>query len=98
MTDEEVIAKTADFVKSELKDAEGGHDFSHVERVLNNAKTIARTEPANPFIVEIAALLHDIADSKFNAGDETIGAENAKSGDIDHLNPVESDHPLSGAN
>lgn len=78
MTDQEVIARTAAFVKSELKDAEGGHDWWHIERVGKNALTIAKTEPANLLVVELAALLHDIADSKFNNGDETIGVEKAQ--------------------
>jgi uncharacterized protein len=77
MTDKEIIAKTAAFVKSELKNAEGGHDWWHIERVRKIALTIAKTEPADPIIVEISALLHDIADSKFNSGNETIGVEKA---------------------
>jgi uncharacterized protein len=77
MSDQEIIEKTAAFVKSELKNAEGGHDWWHIERVWKNAKTIAQTEPVNLFVVELAAILHDIADSKFNGGDETIGVEKA---------------------
>ncbi len=77
MLEEETIAKTASFVRSELQEAEAGHDFSHIERVWKTAKTIARTEPSNLFVVELGALLHDIADSKFNSGDETIGVQKA---------------------
>lgn len=78
MSNQEIIEKTAVFVKNELKNAEGGHDWWHIERVRKIALTIAKTEPADPFIVELGALLHDIADSKFNDGNETIGVEKAK--------------------
>ncbi|MCX6268842.1 MAG: HD domain-containing protein [Bacteroidetes bacterium] len=77
MTDKEIIAKTAAFVKFELNDAEGGHDWWHIGRVWKIARTIAKAEPASMFIVELGALLHDIADSKFNNGDETIGVRKA---------------------
>lgn len=77
MSNEEIIVQTAAFVKSELQNAEGGHDWWHIDRVWKNAKTIAKTEDANPFIVELSALLHDIADYKFNNGDETIGIDKA---------------------
>jgi uncharacterized protein len=69
----EIINKTIDFVKQTLKDAEGGHDWHHIERVYRNAKTIAETEDAEILVVELAALLHDIADPKFHNGDEEIG-------------------------
>ena len=77
MTNQEIIGKTATFVKSELKHAEGGHDWFHIERVLNTARTIAQTEPVNLLIIELGALLHDIADHKFNDGDESIGIRKA---------------------
>lgn len=78
MTEEQIITKTIQFVKKELKDAESGHDWFHINRVYKNAMTIAKEEDANVFIVEVAALLHDIADSKFNNGDENIGPNKAK--------------------
>ena len=68
----DIIKKTIDFVKVTLKDAEGGHDWHHIERVYNNAKNIAETEDADILVVELAALLHDIADPKFN-NDEDKG-------------------------
>lgn len=77
MTDQEVIEKTATYVKSELKDAEGGHDWWHIERVRKIALSVAKAEPASLLVIELGALLHDIADSKFNNGDETIGVEKA---------------------
>lgn len=68
-----LIEQTVNFVKSHLYDAEAGHDWFHVERVWKNAKLILQTEEANREVVELAALLHDIADSKFHHGDEEIG-------------------------
>ncbi len=68
-----IINRTIDFVKHTLKDAEGGHDWFHIQRVFNNAKLIVKTESADDLIVSLSALLHDIADSKFHDGDETIG-------------------------
>ena len=78
MTDQEIIEKTIDFVKQELQTAEGGHDWWHIERVWINAKKIAQSESVNLFIVELGALLHDIADHKFNEGDESIGISKAR--------------------
>ncbi|MCF4100757.1 HD domain-containing protein [Gillisia sp. M10.2A] len=79
MLQEEVIQNTIRFVKDTLKDAEGGHDWFHIQRVLNNAELIAASEEVNMFIVKLGALLHDIADSKFHDGDEYIGPETARS-------------------
>jgi uncharacterized protein len=73
MDQEKIIANTITFVKKELKDAEGGHDWFHIERVFKNTILISREEKVDVFIVSLAALLHDIADPKFYNGDETIG-------------------------
>ena len=70
--DSQIIKATINFVKSELKNAEGGHDWFHIERVYNNALLIAKNENVDIMVVSLAALLHDIADPKFNNGDETI--------------------------
>lgn len=72
-----LIDNTVQFVRETLKNAEGGHDWWHIHRVWTNAKLIAQTEKADPLIVELAALLHDIADSKFHTGDEEIGPRTA---------------------
>jgi uncharacterized protein len=69
---EDIITKTIDFVKTQLQDAEGGHDWFHIERVWKNAQNIAKGEQCDQEIVALAALLHDIADSKFHSGDETV--------------------------
>ncbi|MEC7781899.1 MAG: HD domain-containing protein [Bacteroidota bacterium] len=69
-----LIEKTSDYVKKTLLEAEGGHDWFHTLRVYKNALNIAKGEDqADVVIVALGALLHDIADSKFNKGDERIG-------------------------
>jgi uncharacterized protein len=65
------IQQTVDFVKEKLHGAEAGHDWFHIERVWKLSKKIAGKENADLLVVELAALLHDIADPKFHNGDET---------------------------
>ncbi len=78
MTQGQQISATIDFVKETLKNAEGGHDWFHTLRVYNNALLIAKNETVDKFIVALGALLHDIADSKFHDGDETVGPKVAR--------------------
>jgi len=66
------IDKTVEFVKKQLEGAEAGHDWFHIERVWKLSKKIAATENCNGEVVELSALLHDIADPKFHNGDETL--------------------------
>ncbi|UKB83044.1 HD domain-containing protein [Chryseobacterium sp. MEBOG06] len=66
------INKTIEFVKEKLEGAEAGHDWFHIERVWKLAAKIAETEDCDREVVELSALLHDIADPKFHNGDETI--------------------------
>lgn len=73
-----LIDTTKDFVKQQLKNAEGGHDWFHIERVYNNAMLIAKGEECDITVVQLGALLHDIADSKFHNGDETVGPKVAR--------------------
>jgi uncharacterized protein len=73
-----IIQETTDFVKKILSDAEGGHDWWHIYRVWKLSKHISQTEEVDMFIVELGALLHDIADSKFYNGDEEIGPRKAR--------------------
>lgn len=73
-----LIDSTIAFVKEELRDAEGGHDWFHVERVYKNALQINKSEKGDEIVVSLGALLHDIADSKFHQGDETIGPQKAR--------------------
>lgn len=69
---EKMIDKTVEFVKQKLEGAEAGHDWFHIERVWKLSLKIAATEKADPTVVALAALLHDIADPKFHEGDETL--------------------------
>jgi len=78
MTDIKLIQKTIEFVKATLNDAEGGHDWFHILRVYNNAKLISKNEHVDTLVVALGALLHDIADSKFHNGDDTIGPKIAR--------------------
>ena len=105
MSDQEIIEKTVAFVKSELQNAEGGHDWFHIERVWKNAKTIALAESVNLFVVELGALLHDIADHKFN--DERDGIRKVRGflenllvdeTTIDHVLKIMSNISFKGGN
>jgi uncharacterized protein len=73
----EVIRRTEQFVKDTLGKDSTGHDWWHIERVRNNAVNIANSErqPNDLFVVQLAALLHDIADWKFNGGDLNKGSK-----------------------
>jgi uncharacterized protein len=78
MNHSDIINKTILFVKEKLENAEGGHDWFHIERVYKNALSIADGEDCDANVVKLGALLHDIADSKFHYGDETIGPKIAR--------------------
>lgn len=78
MNTTDLINNTILFVKQKLENAEGGHDWFHIERVYKNALLIAKEENCNLQIVQLGALLHDIADSKFHDGDESVGPKVAK--------------------
>lgn len=73
MNKPQIIRNTRNFVKETLHNAEGGHDWFHIQRVVKNANEIAVGEEVDHFVVELGALLHDIADSKFHDGDESVG-------------------------
>src|SRR3970040_2269159 len=94
MNNTDIISKTITFVKNKLDDAEGGHDWFHIERVYKNAMLIAQNEACDLTVLKLGALLHDIADSKFNGGDESVGPrtartflelENVEQATIDHV-------------
>ncbi|WP_108423871.1 HD domain-containing protein [Flagellimonas amoyensis] len=78
MNNEALLEKTIQFVKETLHDAEGGHDWFHIERVFNTSKMLLQHESADALTVQLAALLHDIADPKFHQGDESIGPKIAR--------------------
>ena len=69
---------TINFVKEKLEGAEAGHDWFHIERVWKLSKKIAEKEGGNLEVIELSALLHDIADPKFHNGDETLALKISK--------------------
>jgi len=74
-----IIERTAEFVKKRLKKEPTGHDWWHTKRVWKLALKIAKREKgADLFVVQLAALLHDIADHKFYGGDDTLGPQLAE--------------------
>ena len=78
MNQKKNIDQTIRYVKGVLSGAEGGHDWWHILRVWNLSKHIAESEEVDSYVVELGALLHDIADSKFHDGDEELGPEKAR--------------------
>lgn len=107
MSQDVLIKNTIAFVKHELKNAEGGHDWFHIERVYKNALLIAKQEQVDTLVVALGALLHDIADSKFHNGDETVGPkvareflfkENADSYVIEHVIKIIENISFKGGN
>jgi uncharacterized protein len=102
-----IIDQTILFVKQQLQDAEGGHDWFHIERVYKNAILIAQEEVCNITVVKLGALLHDIADSKFHDGDEEIGpkiaqkfleSENVSEEIIEHVIQIIQNISFKGGN
>lgn len=75
---EEVIEKTREFIKGKFDGEGSGHDWWHVYRVWKNAFAIGKEEKANMYVVQLGALLHDIADYKFHKGDFTAGPKAAR--------------------
>ncbi|NMH28339.1 HD domain-containing protein [Flavobacterium silvaticum] len=105
--DQSLIQNTVHFVKSKLEGAEAGHDWFHMERVWKNARLICESENANLEIVELGALLHDVADSKFHDGDETVGpkvarefleSQNANPETINHVVAIIENISFKGGN
>lgn len=78
MEKKQIIKQTAEHIKDLMSGESSGHDWWHVYRVWNNAIFIGRQEKADMFVVELAALLHDVADWKFNNSDTSIGPRLAK--------------------
>lgn len=102
-----LIENTITFVKATLANAEGGHDWFHIERVYNNATHIAKGEPVDELVVALGALLHDIADSKFFNGDETVApkmatefliSQNCDSAVIEHVVQIIKNISFKGGN
>ncbi len=59
-----LLNQITDYVTQQFDQVEAGHDMSHIYRVLKNALLINETENGNAFLIEAAALLHDICDEK----------------------------------
>ncbi|XOL40487.1 putative protein YedJ [Aequorivita nionensis] len=104
---EEIIQNTINFVKEELQNAEGGHDWFHIERVYKNALLISESENVDKTVVSLGALLHDIADSKFYNGDESVGprkagqflkSQNISEETIDHVVKIIENVSFKGGN
>lgn len=102
-----VIENTINFVKKQLENAESGHNWFHMERVYNNALLIAKEETCDLEVVQLAALLHDIADSKFHDGNETVGpkvarafltSENVSEATINHVVLIIENISFKGGN
>ena len=107
MNTNQLIERTSAFVKQQLADAEGGHDWFHIERVYKNSLLIAKTESVNLLVVQLGALLHDIADSKFHDGDESVGpkvafdflsSENVDQDIIEHVIQIIKNISFKGGN
>ncbi|NQV23191.1 MAG: HD domain-containing protein [Rhodopirellula sp.] len=75
---QQIVDRTAVFVRSQMEGDSSGHDWWHVWRVWQNSLFISRNENANRFVTELAALLHDIADWKFHDGDDSVGPAAAR--------------------
>lgn len=78
MDKEQIVNQTAEYIKIRLDGDGSGHDWWHVYRVWKNAVHIGKHEQADMFVVELAALLHDIADWKFHDGNEDVGSQLAR--------------------
>lgn len=70
MDSEQIIQKTADYIKAKFSGDSSGHDWWHIYRVWKTALAISQREKADMFIVQLAALLHDLDDWKFNESDD----------------------------
>lgn len=101
-----ILAQAADFVRRELSADSSGHDWWHIQRVVNLTRVIAREEGADPFVCVLAALLHDIADYKI-AGDEATGlrrvrgwldAQGVETATADHIMEIIGTMSFGGGN
>lgn len=78
MNKKEIIKQTEEHIKNKLSGEGSGHDWWHVYRVWKMAINICKEEKADIFVVQLASLLHDISDWKFNLGDDDIGPKLAR--------------------
>jgi uncharacterized protein len=74
----DLLHQTIAFAKTKLVSFDGGHDWLHTERVLKMSQYIRQQEGAgDQEVIALAAVLHDIADTKFHDGAETDGGDMA---------------------
>lgn len=78
MNEKKIIEEIKKYLKENFKADATGHDWWHFWRVWKMAKEIAKKEGGNLFVIELAALLHDVADYKFNDGDDKAGGKTAR--------------------
>ena len=78
MNEEAILKQTEEYIKNKLSGEGSGHDWWHIYRVWKNAIHIGKHENVNLFVVQLAALLHDISDWKFNDGDDDVGPRLAR--------------------
>ena len=107
MSNPEIINKTIEFVKATLANAEWGHDRRHIYRVRQLSKHINQQEQGDQLIIELWALLHDIADAKFHNGDDSVGPRlageflqsiNVESNIIEHIQNIIRHISFGGGN
>lgn len=108
LADTDIITKTAAYVRKKLEGEGSGHDWWHIQRVWNMAKRLTTDTNGQVHLhtVELAALLHDIADHKFHNGDTTIGPKvardwlhslNVQEDVIQHVSEIVTDISYKGA-
>jgi uncharacterized protein len=106
VSQDDILQQTAAHVRGLLAGEGSGHDWHHVQRVRRTALAIAREERADLFVVELAALLHDVADWKFAGGDASAGPREARQwlaglavpeATIDHVCRIIADLSFKGA-
>ena len=70
-----LLAQVEQLVKTKFTDQEGSHDWFHIDRVRKNALLLQKTEGGDALLIELAALLHDYSDHKYNGGDFEAGSQ-----------------------
>ena len=73
-----LVERVAAHIKAKFSDEGSGHDWSHIDRVWTLARRLASEEGADRQVVELGALVHDIADWKFHDGDDSAGPRAAQ--------------------
>jgi uncharacterized protein len=106
MSPADLVDRTVHYVRTVLAGEGSGHDWWHVYRVWKMAQRIGQAEDADLLVVELAALLHDIADWKFCGGDCAVGPKvasawltslNVDPGVSDHVSRIIADISFKGA-